>query len=532
MKNLKIFVTTFLTMAILLVSCQDDDFKDYYSDPSTIAETTVEKQYAGFLQSNKEDIMPSYSTYFVTGRPTLMVYTQTRGFENSIGRYTPGDAPIDPIYNRFYATLFQFREMERIYDQLTPEEQNEYRIFIITGKIYLYDYTQKMIDLFGDIPFTEAGKISQNEGDYESSYASFDSAESLYTMMIDELQSIALELNTINLTTAVKDYFTVQDFVNGGDINTWKKYCNSLRLRLLTRASLNSEFSGIAQSQIGEILSNPSTYPIVNSNEENIQIESLGEGMGLEANFQSTFVEGDGWNSNVASKAMIDYMVENTDPRLRCMFQPGSEAEENEYLGLDPNMAESAQTALVNSGVVSIYNNWTFKNNRNFPGLLISASDVDFYLAEYYLGSNDAMAKEHYEKGIRESVNFYYSARDLAINFDDSPEIEALNPSEIDNYLLEGEISWDSATSDQEKLGLLAKQKWVHLNMVQMYENWAEIRRLDLPDLEFVNDNSSAQTTPPNRFIYPSAERTFNADNYSAVSADDNLDAKIFWDID
>ncbi|SHJ88177.1 SusD/RagB family nutrient-binding outer membrane lipoprotein [Pseudozobellia thermophila] len=532
MKNLKIIIANLLTAAILLVSCQEDDFTEYYSDPATIAETTVEKQYAGFMQSNKDDIMPSYSKYFVTGRPTLMIYTQTRGFENSIGRFTPGDAPVDPIYNRYYATLFQFREMERIYDQLTPAEQDEYRIFIITAKIYLYDYTQKIVDLFGDIPFTEAGKISQNEGDYQSSYAAFDSAESIYRLMIDDLKSIAQELNSISLTTAIKDYFTVQDFVNGGDIDIWKKYCNSLRIRLLTRASASDEFSSIAQTQIGEILGNPATYPIVEGNEENIQIESLGEGMGLQADFQGTFVEGDSWNSNVASKAMIDHMVENTDPRLRCIFQPGSEAGENEFLGLDPTMAQSAQNALINSGTVSIYNNWTFKNNRNFPGILISASDIDFYLSEYYLGSNDAMAKEHYEKGISESINFYYSVRDLAINFEDSPEIDDLDPSEIDNYLMEANISWDAATSNEEKLALLARQKWLHTNMVEMYENWAELRRLGLPELEFVPDNSSAQATPPNRFLYPSVERTFNAENYSAVSEDDNLDAKIFWDID
>ncbi|MFC4096115.1 SusD/RagB family nutrient-binding outer membrane lipoprotein [Euzebyella saccharophila] len=532
MKKSKIFIVNLLLAAMFLTSCQEDDFAEYYTDPATIAETTVEKQYAGFLQSNKDDIMPSYSKYFVTGRPTLMIYTQSRGFENSIGRFVPGDAPVDPIYNRFYATLFQFREMERIFDNLSPEEQNEYRIFMITGKIYLYDYTQKMVDLFGDIPFTEAGKISQNEGDYQSSYASFDTAEDLYNLMISELKSIAQELNSISLTTAVKDYFTVQDFINGGDIEVWKRYCNSLRIRLLTRASSNSAFASVAQSEIQEILENPSAYPIVESNEDNIQIESLGEGMGIEANFQSTFVEGDGWNSNVASKAMIDHMVENTDPRLRCIFQPGSEAGEDEYLGLDPTMAQSAQSALINSGTVSIFNNWTFKNNRNFPGVLISSANVNFYLAEFYLATNDVLAREHYEKGIRESINFYYSARELAINFDDSPEIASLEASEIDNYIAGENIAWSSGLNNDGKIQLLARQKWLHNNMVEMFENWSEVRRLNSPEFEFVNDNSSGQSIPPTRFLYPSAERTFNAENYSTVSSEDNLDSKIFWDID
>lgn len=519
-------------VALLMASCQDKDFDEYYADPATLATTTVEKQYAGFMQSNLADVMPSYSAYFVIGRPTLMVYTQTRGFTNSIGRYTPGDAPTDPIYQRYYSTLFQFREMEKLYNNLTPEEQNAYRIFMVTGKIYLYDYTQKVIDLFGDWPFTEAGRLSQNDGDYEASYASFDKAEDLYTLMLDDLKSFAVELNSISLNTGVRDIFNAQDFVNGGDINTWKRYCNSLRLRMLTRVSGVGEFSGRYQSEFAEILNNPATYPIVASNDENIQIESLGEESGLTANFESTFVEGDGWLANAASKAMIDNMVANTDPRLRCVFQPGSEAAADEWLGIDPLMADSDQSTLWNSGRVSIYNNTTFKFNRVFPGLLISAAEVDFFISEYYLGNNDALAKSHYEKGVTESVDFYYYVRSLATNFTDSPTIADLNPVEIVAYLAGPGVSWDAAVTNQAKLSRLADQKWLDYNMVKMYDNWAEVRRLNLPELSFMNDNSAPQTTPPTRFAYPSNERTFNAVNYGAVSSEDNLTTKLFWDVD
>ena len=66
--------------------------------------------------------------------------------------------------------------------------------------------------------------------------------------------------------------------------------------------------------------------------------------------------------------------------------------------------------------------------------------------------------------------------------------------------------------------------------MVQPYENWAEVRRLDMPNLSFQTDNANKQTTPPFRWNYPGNEVTYNTDSYNTVRDKDNLTTKIFWD--
>ena len=66
--------------------------------------------------------------------------------------------------------------------------------------------------------------------------------------------------------------------------------------------------------------------------------------------------------------------------------------------------------------------------------------------------------------------------------------------------------------------------------LVQPYENWAEVRRLDMPNLTFQTDNANKQTTPPFRWNYPGNEVTYNTDSYNTVRATDNLTTKIFWD--
>ena len=78
---------------------------------------------------------------------------------------------------------------------------------------------------------------------------------------------------------------------------------------------------------------------------------------------------------------------------------------------------------------------------------------------------------------------------------------------------------------------MIATQKWLHYNVVQPYENWAETRRLDLPKFNFQEDNANQQKLPPNRWAYPSSELVYNTENYGAVKAKDNLATKIFWDV-
>jgi hypothetical protein len=77
---------------------------------------------------------------------------------------------------------------------------------------------------------------------------------------------------------------------------------------------------------------------------------------------------------------------------------------------------------------------------------------------------------------------------------------------------------------------LIASQKWVNSGLGGMPQTWAELRRLDKPVLTFLVDNSSQQTKPPVRWLYPNSEKKLNATNYSAVASKDDLNTKIFWD--
>jgi tetratricopeptide (TPR) repeat protein len=201
MKKIIFLCVTALSLA--MTSCKKQDFADSYADPSKISTTSVEKQYAGFLSANREYVLPAYWNYFVVLRTTVNRYSQAVGWINSTAQYVPGAASINDRWNNYYNFLAQYRELEKIYATMSTSDKALRRIYMITSTIYLYDHTQKVVDLHGDIPFSEAGKLSANGGDYAVSLPKYDKAEDIYTKMLDDLKAFADELNSITITPAI-----------------------------------------------------------------------------------------------------------------------------------------------------------------------------------------------------------------------------------------------------------------------------------------------------------------------------------------
>lgn len=52
-----------------------------------------------------------------------------------------------------------YRAMERSYNGLTAEEKASRDLFMYAAKVVLYDQASKLVDNFGDIPFSEAGSL-------------------------------------------------------------------------------------------------------------------------------------------------------------------------------------------------------------------------------------------------------------------------------------------------------------------------------------------------------------------------------------
>ncbi|OOG77357.1 SusD/RagB family nutrient-binding outer membrane lipoprotein [Flavobacterium sp. A45] len=519
----KLLYISLATVAVFLGSCSQDDFADAYKDPSTVTTTTVPKQFAGFMKINYEDVIPSYWNYFTVIRTTSLTYTQAHGFTNTTGRYVPGAASFDR-WGRYYKFITQYRELEKVMASLPAAEQADNRIFTIASTIYLYDHTAKMIDNFGDIPFSEAGRISSVGGNYSNASAKYDNQTELYTMMLDQLKAFSTELNSVTLSPKAELEFKNQDLINKGNLVSWKNYCNSLRLKLLNRVSAVPAMAARANTEIAEIIAEGK---IVDENAENIAFRVYTQDTDLDT---SGFIDAlESWNNNIAPKPMIDHMNANSDPRKAWLFEPGQNAA-GVYTGLDPLLNSGVQDQLIVDGKIAVYNRSVISRNDWLPGTLINAAEVNLLLAEYYSRSGNAgTAKTHFEKAIRQSVEYYVRLGDKADILTWKPATEP-TVAEVDAYI--ALINFSGAATPVAQLELIAFQKYIHYNIMQADESWAEQRRLKLPVLSFQEDEtSSIRKTPPTRWTYPGSENTYNTENYNAVKANDNLSTKIFWDV-
>ena len=528
----KLFFTIVLLAAVGMVfnSCSQKKFEDLYPDPSKTSTATVENFFTGVMVAGNPVNQPAYWRYFVLENPTTGHYTQSFGWVNGKSQYIPPTVATETRWGYFYGVMRQYREMQDLYSKLSTADQADKKIFMLAATVFYYDQTEMMVDMWGDIPWSDAGKLKVNGGDLNSSLAKYDNAADIYTAMLDDLKSIADELPAITLNSAYQATFTNKDFLNDGSIPAWQKYTNSLRLRMLARVSGVTAFQSRVSSEVSSILSNPDKYPVVESNDENILADAKSPDLLAITNQYGGIKDGlETWgNQNYAPKAMVDMMNTAADPRERVIFDPSL----GSYLGIDPMANEDTQTNFINANKVARYDSVTFSRNDFFPGVIMTAAEVSFIKAEaYQKGWASGNAKVAYEKGITQSIDFYFYLNDLGsqhlYDFGRAAET-AVTPAEVTAYLAAPAVDWDA---NSNKIALIATQKWIHFNITQLTQNWSELRRLKFPVLQFLPDNSATVITPPTRFAYPSDEKLLNGANYAAVASKDNFTTKIFWDV-
>jgi hypothetical protein len=512
-------------VALITTSCSKDKLAEIYPDPSKTSSASVERFFTGVLQSSMDYVRMEYWRLFVVEQPSMGHYTQVMGWTNGEKQYEIAIGPVSDRWNSYYSgVMVQFREFSRLFNELPEEEKPNYRIMQMAASIYFYDHTQQVVDIWGKVPWSEAGMLRTNNGDLVASKPKYDDGEAIYTTMLDDLKQMAEEFKTISPSQGYQNMFTTQDIYLNGDVQKWRKYCNSLRLRMLMRVSGVSAFQSRVQTEVGQILNSPSDYPLIETNDDNVIKQSVAgtyESSGLQSAFETWGVY------DIAPKAMVEHMKANTDPRLQCIFEPGANAD-GEYIGLDPMLDATAQGDQLTAGIIARYNGVTFTRSKMYPGWICTAAETNFHKAEAYskILGNDGAAKTAYEQGVRNSILFYYWINQQSL--EGSATLETPGEDAIAAYLQSAGVKWDGTAN---KMKLIGEQEWLHTGISQMGHTWAEIRRLGYPELQFFVDNSSAQKQPVVKWVYPAAEKNLNGDNYAAVSSYDDPNQKVFWDV-
>jgi hypothetical protein len=504
--------------------------EDYYTDPNKTTSAEVSKLFTRLLYN--ERLYPTYWDYatFVTGATGK--FSQFIGVYYSAQMYVPSASWDEDRWESFYSgrggesgILSQYREMEKNYANLPAAQQELNYIFLQYAKVVLYDQTAQMVDLWGDIPFTQANSLNATSTVVNPA---FDDAAMLYDSIINGLDLLNTYFASKTLSSIEQQSLAKQDILLKGNITLWRKYTNSLRLRLLMRLS---NYDNTIQSKITAMLNDPGAYPLVDNNDENILLNvnpAGGKNFSSEG-LRAGLTDAASSSGPYAPAYMLEtMMVANNDPRTDVFWDRGKTTE---WIGMPLYNTPTPQETLVSSGVVATYDSATFIYNWNVPGVILTAAEISFLKAEAYERWSFGDAQTAYETGIKQSIEFYYSInqnqyRNPEVTFSRNA-MSSPSPTEINNYIGGANIVY-SGTSD-EKLKKIWSQKWVNFFILQAGQAWAEIRRTGYPELPY---NSAITALTPDRLIYPSSESFYNAPNYAAVAAKDTYYTHIFWDVD
>ena len=396
------------------------------------------------------------------------------------------------MWRSMYSTLTFAEDAMRL---AKNESNDNLYAAALTFKAY---NAQKTTDMWGDIPYSEAFKLEKG-----IIYPKYDSQESVYNAILAELKIAA------DLFSVTGKPIGPGDFLLNGNIAKWQKFCNSLRLRVAVRMS--SADAVKATAVILEVLGNPTKYPIMTTNTDNVYWYFPGGAPDQEIWFQSmgTVTGGvklSGWRMQ---QPIIDALQNNNDPRLSVYADKNSWGK---YSGHRFGPLELSDT-LNNNFNRSHIGNWFMNDPKGFVPYMNSA-EVYFCLAEIYQrGLATGVAKTAYETGITRSCE----------------ESGKINAASIASFLTQPGVAWGNNTA--ANLQKIALQKWICL-FKQSVEGWSEARRTDVPLLSGVSASYAvSHNRPPFRMAYPDEEKTFNTSfPFSVIEKDIFYGTQVWWD--
>lgn len=516
MKKLLINTSLFLMgVATIATGCKKSTFDENYYNPEASVTANVPSLYAGLF--NNDRVIPRYWNLYTFLIPMMGTYSQTSGYSNGSKVYEQAINYTQDRWNGYYTnTMSQYREIEKYYTNLSSEaDKTGYKLFLETSKIFFYDQTAQMVDMWGDIPFYEAGQLNAS-GQLVS--PKYDKGADIYSFILQDLKRISDYLATATVDPFYQNQLTKYDYVNGGSIAKWRKYANSLRLRLAMRTSYVNEAAAKTIAQ--EILNNTTTYPLIDAVADNVQIKVSGSLVSTGNDIRNGF----GVNPFAPGKMVDEIMVPSGDVRLPVLFTANKKGE---YHGVPNTWTATRVQDSVTANYFSRWDSTTFSENNFFPGIIMTSSEVSFLKAEAFERWGGGDAEAAYKDGIRKSIQYFYDINAASSYGSPTPRPTT---AEIDAFLAKPAIAYTG--TQQQKLEKIATQKWIDLGIMQANQAWAEWRRTKLPVLSFPTDPSSTLSpNVPTRLLYPSTERILNATNYAAVKADDVVTKKVFWDV-
>ncbi len=527
-----------------LSSCSDSSYDEKYADPSKTTTASVADAFTSVLYKGNTWLNPVYYRYY-TEMSTSGVFSGIFGNANSKGRFMgAGEGYFNTRWKNFYDMLTQYRLLENTYNGLTDSEKEVSEHYLYLSRCVLESQLHEMLSWFGGVPFSGAGTLWQNS-DYAGAKekAVYDDDTTLYKQILEDLKEVGDYMAENTPTSAQMNAMAAKDYTTAsGKASLWQIYVNSLRLRIALHLATNGSLTSEAHAAIKEILENPTKYPVIENNDQNMGVEP------------STNSDDFNWGKSMAqalhggytpSQTVLDAMNvpsngipdANTDPRIQVLLDPNPDGE---YVSYDLTKTNS-EISDIASKKKKEYNDrkitganyycvldsqsvagWAnYEGNTQLFGLWIGAAEVSLSKAEAYLmgygvAKDEAKAKECFVKGVALSCEYYWRVKktsSLYVEGNDSyfSKRSLTEPTQADIEAYAEKI-WEPT---QEAI---CTQEWLNYSWTNLLEAWNVTRRTGYPAVSFAKDSQASNyATPPGRLPYPSDELNYNSTNCQAA---------------
>lgn len=520
MRNQLIIVCIVLIPLSTLFSCTKG-FREMNVDPINIVNTSSSKLLAPALVNS---IWPGMSRNRSFNNELMQVTVSQSDGDNTVFRYAFRANWSDYLWNAWYVQLTNFKQIDSLARR--PETLNtSYQGIGTIGKVWLFS---TLTDIYGDIPYFHA-----LEGDQSNVMPAFDKQKDIYLDMFAQLEHANILLATGDTITQSSDP------VYGGNIAKWRKFANSLYLRLLLRVSGKPEVAQQCITKIKQIAENPDQYPIFENNTDCARIKWSG-GTSTTDPLTSPFVNGiraQDFRSPAICSFFIDNLNNWLDPRFVSATPYGyggigklgiAQASGGGWHGVPSGykagMGDTKGTYFQSYDNASSGGVRSLQQNPN-TGIIMQMAEVQFILAEAAAkGWITGDATNYYYQGIASAINYWVG----------DPFPENTTSTQFADYLTtmaEGStLIWNSFLSLENKMKLIHLQKYYALFLTDL-QQWFEYRRTGLPVLpkgEGVLNNKIM----PARLVYPVYVQAANPIGYkNAVAAQgpDQIYTNVWW---
>ena len=540
MNYLRKFIYSTAIAAVFVSGCNTDELKELNINPQ--AANTIDVNF--LLASAQLGIASGGSqgdNRYVDWRTNIgMFSTAIQHFAATGGIVNNGDKYFDYVEGFTAPWDFMYRDLRNLNEVIKQTgpggfaegQNNNTRQAARILRAFSF---QRLTDLYGSIPYFEA--LQAGEGIF---FPKYDKQSAIYTDLLKELDEASAALTTDNDAP-----FAAADLYYRGDAAKWKRWGYSLMLRMAMRVS--NVAPDIANSYVAKAVAGG----VFQSNADNV-IVPMAEEPALWTNqngISRAMLPGDGGEVSAAflSKRLVDFLkgsnagsTADDDPRL--MILSGGIyrwVSENDFepISTDPlrqkGMPNGMNIVMLEEfeGVQDINQVETYSRinpkllQRDEPYMLMNYGEVELLLAEASVrsigGLSPASAEEHYNKGVKASMQMYGQP---IIGADQTygDAASRVTDAQVEAYLAARPFNAANA------LDQIGEQLWA-THFMNWYEAWSEWRRTRKPQLAPVNFPGNVTGGQIyERLRYPNSEVGGNPNFKTGASANDYI-TKVWW---